>query len=94
MFPALAARRKLVLLSDWREECRKEACIRNRNRNVLPSLVSFIPVYLGRWNFKKVRRSEQDLHNRNVKISTFSNLCADVLFHYLQRDGCKVFLSS
>lgn len=31
MFPALAARRKLVLLSDWRYEDRKKANIRNKN---------------------------------------------------------------
>lgn len=41
MFPALAARRKLVLLSDWRDVERKEAYVRNRETSMLIILVIF-----------------------------------------------------
>lgn len=45
IFPALAARRKLVLLSDYRDGDRMKANIRSRNANMY--LVFLFPVLLG-----------------------------------------------
>lgn len=39
MFPALAARRKLVLLSDWRDVDRKEVYVSNRETSMFIILV-------------------------------------------------------